>query len=148
MKILITSIAVCTLIAITAAFSISSAQQIEDQQVKEDAKLFMRAKLEHTKSIVEGLALEDFDAIGDHAQRLILLSNETNWRTFQTEEYLDLSEEFRGSADRLRTAAKERNLDGSTLAYFEVTLNCVRCHKYVRKTQHDIKQKKEASKKK
>ena len=147
MKTFIASIAICTFVLVAAVFSISSAEQNEDQPIKQDAKVFMAAKLDHTKKIVEGLALENFDAIGDHAQKLILLSNETNWRTFQTEEYLDLSQEFRGSADRLRSAAKEKNLDGSTLAYFEVTLNCVRCHKYVRKTQHDVKQKKETSKK-
>lgn len=148
MKILIASVCVFALIMTNAVFSVVSAQEVDEPQIKEDAKAFMRAKLEHTKDIVEGLALENFDAIGAHADKLILLSLETNWRTFQTEEYLDLSEEFRDSADRLRTAAKEKNLDGSTLAYFEVTLNCVRCHKYVRKTQHEIKQKKEASKKK
>lgn len=148
MKILIASVAVLTIFATTAIFSSVSAQEVDEPQIKADAKAFMRAKLEHTKDIVEGLALENFGAIGDHADKLMLLSLETNWKTFQTEEYLDLSEEFRDSADRLRTAAREKNLDGSTLAYFEVTLNCVRCHKYVRKTQHETKQKKETSKKK
>ena len=148
MKNLIVSFGVFILIASTAIFSIVSAQEADAPQIKADAKAFMRAKLEHTKDIVEGLALENFDAIGDHADKLLLLSLETNWKTFQTEEYLDLSEEFRDSADRLRSAAREKNLDGSTLAYFEVTMNCVRCHRYVRKTQHEIKQKKETSKKK
>jgi hypothetical protein len=45
-----------------------------------------------------------------------------------------MSSEFRGSAQRLRDHAKEKNVDAATLSYFEVTLNCVRCHKYVRQT--------------
>ena len=45
------------------------------------------------------------------------------------------------SAERLRDAANEKNIDGSTLEFFDVTLNCVRCHKYVRKSHPELKQK-------
>jgi hypothetical protein len=113
-----------------------SQQVIEGDEIKEDAKGFMAQKLGHSKQVVSGLALENFDAIEQSADKLIQISYESNWKTFQSEEYLDLSEEFRGSASRLKKAAREKNLDGSTLAYFEVTMNCVRCHKYVRKLQH------------
>ena len=60
------------------------------------------------------------------------LSMESGWNVQTTPAYLKLSSEFRDSAERLRKAAEKKNIDGSTLAYFEVTLNCVRCHKYIR----------------
>jgi hypothetical protein len=28
--------------------------------------------------------------------------------------------------------AKDKNIDGATLAYLRLTMNCVNCHKYVR----------------
>ena len=105
----------------------------EQQQVLPNTGPFMMRKLDSSRDIVAGLATEDYQKIAKSAQDLMLLSHEADWNVFQTPEYLRMSSEFRGSAERLRDHANAKNLDGSTLAYFEVTLNCVRCHKYVRK---------------
>lgn len=93
---------------------------------------FMKQKLKHSSAIIGGLATDDFKAIGDGAEALMLLSQEADWNALKTPTYLKMSDEFRSSAKRLRRNADEKNLDGATLAFFEVTLNCVRCHKYVR----------------
>ena len=63
----------------------------------------------------------------------MLLSHEADWNVFTSKEYLQMSSDFRSSAERLRDSAKAKNIDGATLSYFEVTLSCVRCHKYIRK---------------
>lgn len=105
----------------------------EQQQILPTTAPFMQRKLDDAREILAGLATEDFQKIGKASQDMMLLSHEADWNVFQTPEYLRMSSEFRGSAERLRDVANERNLDGATLAYFEVTLNCVRCHKYVRK---------------
>ncbi len=97
---------------------------------------FMRAKMDHAKGILEGLALENFDGIEKSAQNLILLSHESAWNVVQSPDYIEMSSDFRGSVGRLRDAAKDHNLDGATIAYFEVTLNCVRCHKQIRPKKH------------
>lgn len=93
---------------------------------------FMMKKLDAAKNIVSGLALDDHEMIAKNATDLSLLSLESQWEVFQTDDYIRMSDEFRDSAIRLRDAAHDKNLDGATLAYFEVTLNCVRCHKYIR----------------
>ena len=77
--------------------------------------------------------MEDYDKIAEYAQELMLLSHDAEWQVLTTDQYLRHSSQFRGSAERLRDRAKEKNLDGATFAYFEVTMNCVQCHKYVRK---------------
>jgi hypothetical protein len=105
----------------------------DDEKLQPNNQRFMLAKMKHAKNIVEGLALENFDTLQSSAQNLILLSNESAWNVFQSPEYLSMSAEFRGSAERLRKAAEDKNVDGATLAYFEMTLSCVRCHKYVRR---------------
>jgi hypothetical protein len=104
----------------------------EKRQFQQDTRNFMRKKLDSSRQIVEGLAVEDYEKISKSGQNLMLLAQEADWNVIQTEAYLNLSREFRQSAQRLRDASNEKNLDGSTLAYFEVTLNCVRCHKYIR----------------
>jgi len=93
---------------------------------------FMRAKLAHSQDVLEGLAVEDFDLIDKGAQRLSLASEDASWQVLQTEDYARQSAEFRRSCDSLRKAAKARNLDGAALAWMEVTMKCVQCHKYVR----------------
>lgn len=107
----------------------------QDQPVQKDSKKFMQQKLDSSRDIVKGLAVEDYDLLSKSGQDLMLLSHDADWNVFQTQDYLMLSREFRGSAQRLRDNANLKNLDGATLAYFEVTLNCVRCHRYVRNQQ-------------
>lgn len=96
---------------------------------------FMRAKLVHSERVLEGLTLQDFDLVAKHAQELSLLSQAAQWQVLQTPEYLHRSQEFRRIADRLTAAAREKNLDGATLAYVELTMECVQCHRYVRGNQ-------------
>jgi cytochrome c556 len=115
----------------------SAAKQDQDPEKEGKPKVldntpFMVRKLDAARNIVSGLALEDFEMIAKNASDLNLLSMESQWEVFQTDYYIRMSNDFRDSAIRLRDSAREKNLDGATLAYFEVTLNCVRCHKYIR----------------
>ena len=96
---------------------------------------FMRLKLEHSKNVLEGLALEDYPMIAKNADKMSLLSHEASWNVLQTEEYLLRSGEFRRTAAALTEAAEEKNLDGAALAYVDLTMKCVNCHKYVREVR-------------
>jgi hypothetical protein len=93
---------------------------------------FMRMKLAHSADVLEGLSLEDYDLIAKGAQALSLASRDSNWQLLQTEDYLRQSMEFRRACDGLRRAAKEENLDAAVLAWMDVTMKCVQCHRYVR----------------
>ena len=93
---------------------------------------FMHAKLVHSQSILEGLAVENYGQIAKSSQALTLLSEEAGWNVLQTAEYAHQSELFRRNTKALTEAARKQNLDGSTLAFVQVTLNCVECHKHVR----------------
>lgn len=93
---------------------------------------FMRAKLNHSQNVLEGLAVEDYDLIAKGAQQLALASQASDWQVLQTEDYIRQSSEFRRACDSLGAAAKAKNLDGAALAWMEVTLKCVQCHRYVR----------------
>ena len=98
----------------------------------DDVAPFMRAKLTHAQDVLEGLSLGDFAAIRRGAQELAIASQAASWQVLQTAEYARQSAEFRRSCESLKNAAREENLDGATLAWMEVTMKCVQCHKYVR----------------
>ena len=98
----------------------------------DEVAAFMRAKLGHANHVLEGLAIADYEMIERAAQELSLASLDSNWQVLQTEDYVRQSAEFRRASDALKKAAQEKNLDGAALAWVDVTLKCVQCHKYVR----------------
>jgi hypothetical protein len=60
------------------------------------------------------------------------LSLTSSWSVLTTSEYEQASAEFRRSAEALHRAALEKGIDGAALAYVDMTLKCVQCHKYLR----------------
>ncbi|MGB0596380.1 MAG: hypothetical protein ACPGLY_06805 [Rubripirellula sp.] len=98
----------------------------------------MQLKLEKSKKILEGLALEDYDMIGKHARSLKLLSLEAGWDVIQTEEYATQSRDFRRTCDLIAKAAKEKEIGRAALGYVALTVRCVECHAYMREHKVDI----------
>jgi hypothetical protein len=95
-------------------------------------RTIMRLKLEPAKAVLEGIALADFEMIKKHAGSLRTLMLDAGWMVRQTEGYRRQSEEFRKCIDRLHAASEEKNIDGATLAYVQMTLRCVQCHQSLR----------------
>jgi hypothetical protein len=96
---------------------------------------FMRQKLEFSKSVLEGLSLEQYAQIEKNARALKKLSEAAEWEVPMipnATEYVALTSDFQRHADDLAKNAKEHNIDGATLAYLKLTMSCVQCHKYVR----------------
>ncbi len=92
----------------------------------------MQLKLKHAQKVLEGVATEDFDMIAKNSQKMSLLAQDANWRVFQTPEYRHHSADFQRISDSLTKAAKDKNGDAAALAYVQLTMSCVNCHKYVR----------------
>ncbi len=92
----------------------------------------MQLKLKHAQKVLEGVALEDFDAIAQNAETLGLLAQDENWQVYQTLEYRQWSADFQRIANELAKSAKRKNIDEATLAYLQLTMCCVNCHKHTR----------------
>jgi hypothetical protein len=93
---------------------------------------FMRKKLEASQSVLEGLAVEDFDMIALGARQLKTTSAAAEFMVTNDPMYAQQADEFRRIVAKLERAGKEKRLDGATLAYVDMTMSCVECHKYVR----------------
>ncbi|MBY0524552.1 MAG: hypothetical protein K2R98_14200 [Gemmataceae bacterium] len=98
-------------------------------------KALMMRKLENSQKVLEGVALNDFDRVAKHADELITISKATDWKVMKSPQYELYSNEFRRNAETLVQQAKNKNTDGMALAYVELTLNCVKCHKHVREVR-------------
>ena len=101
-------------------------------QTPNKAAPFMRLKLDHAQQLLTAIALEDYDSISRHSQKISLLTEDENWRVFQTVDYRRHSDDFRRSSNAVTEAARKKNLDGALLAYMQMTMQCVQCHKHVR----------------
>ncbi len=98
-------------------------------------KRLMADKLKYAKTLLEGIALADYDRITRSAEELIQLSKTAEWMVVRTPKYELHSNEFRRAAESIIQKAKAKNIDGVTLGYFELTMSCVRCHSYVREVR-------------
>jgi hypothetical protein len=95
----------------------------------------MKRKLEQSQKVLEGVALNDFDKITKHAEELIAISKEAEWKVLKTPRYELYSTDFRRNSEGLIKNAKDKNLDAAALSYVELTLTCVKCHKHVREVR-------------
>jgi len=95
-------------------------------------KAFMRKKLTASQDILEGLAVEDFDLIEKGATSLKAMSVAAEFMVVEDPIYAVYADDFRRAVGRMEKAAKEKRLDGATLGFMDMTMNCVECHKHVR----------------
>jgi hypothetical protein len=94
---------------------------------------FMREKLTSSQLVLEGLMIEDYDKMQKGAQKMIEMSNATEWQVVEGPLFARQSEEFRSAARQVIKFAKEKNLDGASLSYLHLTMTCINCHKKVNK---------------
>jgi hypothetical protein len=102
---------------------------------KDDLKALMKRKLEASQRVLEGIALNDFELLSKNADELLRISKALEFRVLKTAQYELYSDEFRRGVETLGQMAKAKNGDGAALAYVEVTLTCVKCHKHVREVR-------------
>ncbi len=95
----------------------------------------MMEKLKSSQALLAGIATSDFNRISSNADELIQLTKREEWQVIKTPRYVMYSNEFRRTAENIIQKAKAKNIDGVTLAYFEMTMSCVRCHQYVREVR-------------
>jgi len=102
---------------------------------KNALKKLMTKKLENAQKVLEGLAINDYDLVAKHADELIQVSKAAEFRVHKTPQYEASSNDFRRAAETMIQQAKAKNTDGIALAYVDMTLSCVRCHKHVREVR-------------
>jgi hypothetical protein len=92
----------------------------------------MRFKLHFAQGVLEGITMENFSLIVTNALRLKRLSESADWKLRSTRDYQRLTVDFERATEALERAARNRNVDAATVAYFQLTTTCVTCHKYLR----------------
>jgi hypothetical protein len=92
----------------------------------------MVRKLTHAQKVFEALAREDYPQLRTHADGLAECVKDATWRINDSERYLMSSTDFSRGVASLQKAAKDKKGDAATLAFIDMTLTCVKCHRYLR----------------
>lgn len=93
---------------------------------------FMKLKLRNAEMVLSGIALHNFESIQEGADNLILLSRKAQFQLGEMPGYTLQRQAFQRAAERIARSARAKNLDSAALAYVDLTLRCVSCHKHVR----------------
>jgi hypothetical protein len=93
----------------------------------------MWRKLDLSHETLDALALDDFEAIVAYSDDLEAMSRAEAWTTLSSlsdsQPYLSESAQFRRAARELGDAARAKDSERAALAYVDLTLRCVRCHR-------------------
>lgn len=106
-----------------------------DEPPAKHGSVIMRNKLEHSQRILEGLANEDFEMIRHNAKIMSLFTQLEGWYRGSDPRYDAQLSLFRFANNELIRTAQDKNLDGAALAYTQLTISCVNCHRLVREKQ-------------
>jgi hypothetical protein len=102
---------------------------------KTEVQQLMQRKRELSHEAFDAIVAKDFPRIGRNAKALAAISQAVEWRVIPTPHYLQYSVEFQEVAEKLAEKARDKNSDGVTLAFTQMTFSCVRCHDYIRQTR-------------
>jgi hypothetical protein len=106
----------------------------QEKQSTESQKstYWMKRKLEFSQNILAGLTESDFEKIRLNAAAMSVLGHLEKWSRGDQPDYKKQVVCFDIANQELIRQAKDKNLEGTALAYNQLTISCVQCHKIVR----------------
>ena len=121
-------------LAILAPISTTTAPHLArgDDDEKAKASIWMKQKLAASENILAALTKEDYEAIEKNAQSMVAVGYLEKWIRSDIPGYQKKIRDFEYANKTLALAAREKNLDGATIGYVQLTFSCVECHKLIR----------------
>ncbi len=114
------------------AVCLCTAVRAEEKDEPKEPSIWMKQKLKYSQEILNGLAREDFAQISDNALAMKGLNRIESFVRQKPANYRTQLKTFQFSVDELIRTSESDNLDGATLAFTQMTISCVNCHKTLR----------------
>jgi hypothetical protein len=93
---------------------------------------WMEKKLLYSQDILRGLASGELEDVADKAEQMRLLSKVEGWIRNRKPGYKAQFQAFEFANAEILRNAKAGNLEGATIAFQQLTISCVSCHKMLR----------------
>jgi hypothetical protein len=123
------------LIIVSSSFVALLGPVARSEEQAENPSFWMKKKLEHSERILEGLTAADFGLIAMNAKSMDALGQIEKFARRGMPGYRTQLRVFRFANEELIRQAEAKNVDGAAMAYMQLTLSCVNCHKIVRDPQ-------------
>lgn len=123
-KLVLLAVSACCLAALTCL------TRAADDDPK--ASRLMQRKLEYSQHILAGLASADYEAIAKNARVLKTYTQLENHIRGKDPAYRAQLNIFWFANDELIRLAEEKNIEGASSAFTQLTLSCVNCHNVLR----------------
>lgn len=118
-----------------AVAAMSCLAAVQPGRAEEKPTDWMQLKLQMSQEILAGLTRGDFQAVETHAQKMNVVNFMEKLVTADKPHYKEYTRQLQAfeTANRelLRQSAA-KNAEGATLAYVQLTISCVQCHKLIR----------------
>jgi hypothetical protein len=108
------------------------AKQPKESTADKSTSSWMKLKLDYSQKILAGIAKADFDQIVQSAEAMRNLTTVEGFVRGRVPGYSTQLEIFKDANMELIKQAKRDNVEGATLAFTQITLSCVNCHKKLR----------------
>lgn len=111
------------------------AKEVQKPVEKIDDKnpsIWMKKKLDYSQNILAGITAEDFDKIADNARAMKGLGKFEAFVRSRNAAYTRQLQAFEDINDEIIRQADNDNVEGVALAFTQLTVNCVNCHKVLR----------------
>ena len=109
----------------------------DDDQAAE-RRDFMRIKMQSSQYILEGLTVKNFGLVNKGIKQIKDMTRSSKWVAIDDPFYRELVKDFETATERLEEAAKTNNIDATALRYYQLTTNCIDCHKHIRKAAYSF----------
>ena len=115
-----------------AATRAEDKSKTDEPKKTDEPSVWMKQKLAYSQRILNGLATENYEMISENATAMKGLSRIEGFVRGKTEGYRTHLKTFEFSTSELIRNSAHKNLDGATLAFTQMTISCVNCHKELR----------------
>jgi cytochrome c556 len=99
---------------------------------KADPSFWMKQKLSHSQSLFQALAEANFDQLAESAAKLATLNKVEEFVRHRNPKYKAQLDIFQYATEELGRQAEKKNIEGAALAFHQLTLSCVNCHRQLR----------------
>ena len=93
---------------------------------------WMQKKLEYTQEILRGLAMGDLETVAEKSDQMHRLSKIEGWIRSRKPGYSAQLQAFEFANAEILRNARADNLEGTAIAFQQLTISCVSCHKMLR----------------
>jgi hypothetical protein len=120
------------LLTIQSANAQAPPEKVEAKASEKYSSGWMKLKLEYSQKLLAGIAKGDFDSIVQNAEGMRGLTMIEEFVRGRKPGYALQLDIFKDANSEMIKQAQQGNLEGTALAFTQLTLSCVNCHKRIR----------------